>query len=68
MAEKFCFCLEIGLFLSERYNFVLFSPTCGNIYWFLAVFLEGIVRYVSGNGCIRNLSQQVFHLLGLQLV
>ena len=40
LAEKFCFSLEIGFFLSERYNFVLFRPTWGNIYLFLVVFLD----------------------------
>ena len=29
LAEKFCFSLGIGLFLSERYNFVLFSANLG---------------------------------------
>ena len=40
LAEKFCFSLEICLFLSERYNFVPFRPTWGNLNWFLVIFLD----------------------------
>ena len=58
------FCLR-GTILS------FFRPTSGNIYRFLVFFLD-VNRSVSiwkrKHGCIRNLCQQVLHILGLQLV
>ena len=40
LAEKFSFFLEIGLFCLRGTILSFFRLTCGNIYWFLVVFLD----------------------------